>query len=96
MKVVMLESQGGVSFNRDIGSIWEIPDKEAKNLIEAGICRKAERQVDVIQEYKRKLYQINEELEGLKRINSNLKLELNGQKEKSGKKTSKKAGKKTS
>lgn len=101
MKVVVLESHGGVSFSRDVGTIWEIPNKEAEQLIKAGICRKFQADKDIEIGYKRKLAQLNSLLEEANEvIKSNdrkiksLTDELKA--EKAGAKKTSKAGKKNS
>lgn len=58
----MLESQAGAFHTRDAGTIWDIPNSEAKRMIKAGICRKSDDATDTEAAHKEKLNSVNEEL----------------------------------
>lgn len=63
MKVYMIESQAAANYTRDIHTIQEVPDAEAKRMIEAEICTEHKEGKDVEKDYKIKLKEVNLQLQ---------------------------------
>lgn len=100
----MLESQSAPNFTRDIKTIQEVPHDEAKRMIKAEICVEYKEGKDVELDYKRKLKDVNTELEqafdDLKEVKSAHERKIKAlndelKKTKAALKAGKKTGKKT-